>query len=267
MKKLNAPIKYFGGKGTMYNKIIQYFPKPEEYELYIEPFGGSYSIGLYLDPVPPMEIYNDLDKNVFSLYKVLSDPELFRLFKERCDLAIYSEDFRNEYRKQLKVEEDIVSRAFYFFYVNRTSHNGVGGFSSNLCIRRNMSKGVSDFLSSIDRLGDLHNRLSKVIVRNTDGIDLIKKYNSPKTLIYCDPPYEQSTRTEARYKVDMDRKDHEDFIDAVIQSKSKIVISGYHCDLYDKLIKNGFNMKTFEVKTISGTFKKKTKTETLYFNY
>ncbi len=64
----------------------------------------------------------------------------------------------------------MVERAFSFFYVNRTSHNGVGGFSKNTYIRRGMSKSVSDFLSAIDRLPELHDRLSKVIVTNKDDL-------------------------------------------------------------------------------------------------
>lgn len=265
-KKINPPIKYYGSKGGFYNKIIEYFPPMDEIHTYIEPFGGSYSVG-FKKPYVPVEIYNDLEQNVYSLYKVISDPELYPYFKQKCDLAIYSEDFRSEYKEKLKEEIDIIERAFYFYYVNRTSHNGIGGFSSNTHIRRNMSKSVSDFLSSIDRMDALHDRMSKIIVRNTDGTDLIRKYDSPNVLIYCDPPYEQSTRTGARYKVDMDRTQHEEFLDAVIESKSKILISGYHCNLYEKLLINGFKMENFEVKTIDGNFNKKTKIETIYYNY
>lgn len=265
-KKINPPIKYFGSKGGFYNKIIEFFPPMDEIHTYIEPFGGSYSVGFKKDIVP-VEIYNDLEQNVYCLYKVIGDPELYPQFKQKCDLAIYSEDFRTEYKEKLKEELDIVDRAFYFYYVNRTSHNGIGGFSSNTHIRRNMSKSVSDFLSAIDRMDALHDRLSKVIIRNTDGIGLLKKYNNPNTLIYCDPPYEQSTRSAARYKVDMNRDQHEEFIEAVIGSKSKILISGYHCDLYNKLLDNGFKMSSFEVNTIDGNFKKKVKVETLYYNY
>ena len=65
----------------------------------------------------------------------------------------------------------------------------------------------------------------------------------------------------------MDREGHIDFLDAVIESKAKILISGYHCDLYERLLENGFKMVNFEVKTISGNFKPKTKIETLYYNY
>jgi DNA adenine methylase len=265
---MNAPIKYFGGKGTMFNEIIKHFPNKDDFDTYIEPFGGSYSIGLKLQDVPKIEFYNDLDNNVYCLYKVLSDPILFQEFKEKLDLVPYSEFIRNEFKEYLKLDTlTTIQRAFYFFYVNRTSHNGVGGFSKNTYIRRNMSKSISDFLSSIDRLPELHNRLSNIIVTNTDGIELIKKHSEPRTLIYCDPPYEHSTRTSARYSVDMDRDGHLVFLDAVVESKSKILISGYDCELYDMLTENGFEKIQFEVKTISGNFKPKTKIETLWKNY
>lgn len=264
---MNSPIKYFGGKGTMFKNIIEQFPNKDEYDMYIEPFGGSYSIGLKKEP-SKMEIYNDLEKNVYSLYKVLSDPEMFRLFKEKCDLVLYNNDIRKEFKELLKNKElSILDRAFYFFYVNRTSHNGIGGFSINSYIRRNMSKSISDFLSCIDRLPELHNRLSNVIITNVDGNELIKKYDNERTLIYCDPPYEQSTRTSARYNVDMDEKEHINFLDIIIKSKSKILVSGYDCPLYDILEKNGFIKINFNVKTIGGNFKPKTKIETLWKNY
>jgi len=268
MERLRAPIKMFGGKGTMFNDIIKYLPPVNDYNTYIEPFSGSYSIGLKLETPPPIEIYNDLDKNVYSLYKVLSDPELFQQFKEKCDLVLYNEGLRKEFKDLLKTDNlSMVDRSFYFFYVNRTSHNGVGGFSKNTYIRRNMSKSISDFLSSIDRLPELHNRLSKVIVSNTDGIELIKKYNDPKVMIYCDPPYHWSTRTSTRYNVDMNDEDQEKFLDAVIESKAKILISGYDCEKYNRLTENGFEKIQFEVKTISGNFTPKTKIESLWRNY
>jgi len=265
---MNTPIKYFGGKGTMFNDIIKHFPNKDDYDTYIEPFGGSYSIGLKLEDVPKIEFYNDLDRNVYSLYKVIADPEMFVRFKSKCDIFPYCEDFRKEFKEYLKADNlKIEDRAFYFFYVNRTSHNGVGGFSKNTYIRRKMSKAVSDYLSSIDRRPELHNRLSNLIVTNTDGIELIKKHSDPRTLIYCDPPYEHSTRTSARYSVDMDREGHLVFLDAVVESKSKILISGYDCEPYNMLTENGFEKIQFEVKTITGNFEKKTKIETLWKNY
>lgn len=183
---MNAPIKYFGGKGQMFNKIIEHFPDSSTYDTYIEPFGGSFSIGLKKPNETPIEIYNDLEKNVYSLYKVLSDKELFEQFKIKCDLSYYIADLRNEYRDKLKSDDlSLLDRAFYFFYVNRTSHNGIGGLSVNTVVRRNMCKSVSDMLSCIDRLPELHQRLSKCIFLNQDGINLIEKYNKENVFIYC----------------------------------------------------------------------------------
>jgi DNA adenine methylase len=263
---MNAPIRYFGSKGGFYNKIIEQFPK-EPYDIYVEPYGGTYIVGLQ-KPEVPVEIYNDLEQNVYSLYKVIGDKKMFEEFKQKCDLSLYSEDLRNEYKSELKNELSLVDRAFYFFYVNRTSHNGIGGFSMNSSIRRKMSKATSDYLSCIDRLPELHQRLSKVMITNMDGVKLIEKYkDKPNCLIYADPPYHQSTRTGARYKQDMDDKQQEQFVESVLNSKAKILISGYDCELYDRLTENGFTKIQFEVKTIDGNFNPKTKTETLWKNY
>ncbi len=267
MKRIKPPSRSFGGKGTMFKEIEKYFPDKTTYDTYIEPFAGTFSMGLACSEAP-IEIFNDLDKNIYSLYKCLSDKDLFEQFKEKCDLTYYSEDLRKEFKVLLKDETlSVVDRAFYFFYVNRTSHNGIGGFSINTVVRRNMSKSVSDMLSAIDRLPELHQRLSKLIVLNTNGIELIDKYNRENVFIYADPPYEHSTRTSARYNVDMDRKMHEHFLKTVINSKAKILISGYDCPLYDVLCNNGFTKIQFEVNTIGGDRKPKTKIETLWRNY
>lgn len=122
-------------------------------------------------------------------------------------------------------------------------------------------------LSAIDRMDELHQRLSRIIVLNQDGIKLIDKYNTPNCFLYCDPPYEQSTRTSARYAVDMTGDKHDEFIESCIKSNAKILISGYDCEKYDKLLDNGFEKIQFKVNTISGQMKPKTKTETLWKNY
>lgn len=267
---MNASIRYFGGKGNMISKIIKHFPDKSTFNTYIEPFSGSYSIGLKYCEDIPNEIYNDLNNNVYSLYKVLQDKELYPKFKEKCDLAIYSENLRTEYKEQLKNNNElsIVDRAFMFFYVNRTSHNGIGGFSVNTVVRRNMSKSVSDMLSAINRMDELHQRLSKLIVMNTDAFKLIERYkNNENVLMYCDPPYHWNTRTSARYETDMTNEQHEEFINLILDSKAKILVSGYDCEPYNKLIDNGWTKIQFEVNTTDGNKKPKTKIETLWKNY
>lgn len=272
---MKSIIRYFGGKGTMAKHILNYFPTNGTYNTYIEPFGGSFSVALSNPNVVPNEIYNDLDKNVYSLFMVLTDKDMFKRFQKMCDCSIYSEEVRRVFLKELKEDnfdstpKGLVQRAFKFFYVNRTSRNGIGGFSVNLCVRRDMSKSCSDMLSAIEHLPQLHDRLSKVIVTNQDGIKLIKKYSqSEDTFIYADPPYHHSTRTETRYNVDMDDETQERFIDECINAKCKILISGYDCEAYKRLEENGFTKVEFTVHTMSGDRKtKKDKVECLWMNY
>lgn len=273
---MNPPIRYFGGKNGMASKILKYFPKEGSYDTYIEPFGGSFGVALHNPNIPPIEIYNDLDNNVYSLFKTLVDKEMFEEFQKLSDLIIYSEKVRKAFKQDLKEipfnEDDklsIVHRAFKFFYVNRTSRNGIGGFSINTCVRRSMSKSCSDLLSTIEGLPKLHDRLSKVIVTNQDGIKLINKYSQREdTFIYADPPYHQSTRTETRYNVDMNDDEQERFIDECVNAKCKILISGYDCEAYKRLEENGFIKIKFIVHTMSGNRKtKKDKVEYLWMNY
>lgn len=273
---MNSPIRYFGGKNGMASKILKYFPKEGSYNTYIEPFGGSFGVALHNTNIPPIEIYNDLDNNVYSLFRTLVDKEMFAEFQKLSDLIIYSEKVRKGFKQDLKEipfnEDDklsIVHRAFKFFYVNRTSRNGIGGFSINTCVRRSMSKSCSDLLSTIEGLPKLHDRLSKVIVTNQDGIKLINKYSQREDVfIYADPPYHQSTRTETRYNVDMNDDEQERFIDECVNAKCKILISGYDCDAYKRLEENGFIKIKFIVHTMSGNRKtKKDKVEYLWMNY
>ncbi len=269
MNNLNSPVRYYGGKGNGLRwQIYDYFPDKSQYNMYIEPFGGGANL-LFAKEAFGIEIYNDLEQNVYSLFKVISDKKLFPQFKEKCDLALYSADLREEYIEDLKIDGlDVVERAYKYFYVNRTSMNGNGGFGVAPCIRRNMSKSVSDFLSAIDALPELHNRLSKVIIENTDGIGLIEKYDKDDVFIYADPPYHHDTRTTARYKVDMNDESQDRLLKALLNTKkTKILLSGYDCSVYNKLVKKGWKQVDIIVKTTDTHHKPKEKIETLWMNY
>jgi hypothetical protein len=65
----------------------------------------------------------------------------------------------------------------------------------------------------------------------------------------------------------MDEENQIKFLNACIESQSKILISGYDCELYNILTEHNFAKIQFDVKTISGIFTPKTKIETLWKNY
>ena len=258
-------IGYFGGKGGALATEIKSFI-PDNYKYYVEPYGGSATI-LFCQQAE-IEIYNDIYDNVYSLFKVLSDKNLYEELKQKLDITPYSEKLNKEFKLELKRKDlSIIDRAYYYFYVNRTSVNSIGGFSINTVTRRNISKSTSDYLSAIDGLEEYNKRLSNVIVTNKDAIEIIKKYDREETFMYLDPPYVHSTRTSARYACDMTDEQHIELLNTVMNCKSKILISGYDNDLYKVLTDNGWNKHYYDIKTTDGKNRPKTKTEVLWFNY
>lgn len=238
---MKSPIKYYGGKSYMTNIIIDQFPK--DYEIYVEGFGGGASV-LFQKPQNGIEIYNDLEENVYSLFKVLSDKDMFIRLKERLDISFYSAQLREEYKELLKTDISLEDRAYYFFYVNRSSFNGVGGFSTACLVRRNMSQSVSSFMGMIDKLPEVHNRLSSVVIEHRDILDLINRYDLPNAFMYLDPPYVMSTRTSGqKYECDMTDEQHEALIERLLSCKCKWLVSGYDNPIYDKLTENSIRLE------------------------
>jgi len=262
-----SPIRYFGGKNGFSNKIIKHFPENYQTMTYVEPFCGS-SAMLFAKEKSPVEFINDIDQNIYSLFKVLIDPEIFQEFKKLCDLSLYHEDINREYSDDLKKEIPILERAYKFFYVNRTSYNGVGGFSGSNVIRRKMSKSVSDYLSSIDGLYEIHDRLSSVVINHVDALELIQKWDKENIFMYLDSPYANETRSSGRYKHDFTDEMQNRYLDILINIKNaKLLISGYNCERYSILEKNGFKRVDMEIKTQNTNREGKSKIESLWMNY
>ena len=88
---LNSPVEYYGGKSYMTDVIIEHFPS--SYDLYVEGFGGGASV-LLNKPVTPLEIYNDLEQNIYSLFKVISDEENYEFDPETDFITEYENKFR-----------------------------------------------------------------------------------------------------------------------------------------------------------------------------
>jgi DNA adenine methylase len=265
---IKPPIRAFGGKSNMLKTLMSHFPEQSDYNIFIDAFGFSGAVLLAEERPGKIEIYNDIYENVYALYKCLQDKNMFQELKEKCDLAIYSSQFRKEYKEKLKEKDmPIVDRAFMYWYVNRSSHGGMGGLSVNCVIRRKMAKSTSDFLSCIDRLPQIHSRLSTVIIENRDALELINKYNTPNTFIYLDPPYAWETRTSVRYVHDFTPEQQKKLIDILLTAKFKFLLSGYANQEYKRLEDNGIKRIDFQVNTVSGNGLPKVKTESLYKNY
>lgn len=75
-----------------------------------------------------------------------------------------------------------------------------------------------------------------VQIENMPAIELIKRFNYEKVLIYCDPPYMLATRNGKQYRCEMDDKAHEELLKILLQHKGPVLISGYDSELYRDML-------------------------------
>ena len=64
---MNSFISWIGGKKLLRRQIIEQFP--EEYDRYIEVFGGAGWVLFAEDRAGKMEVYNDVNGNLVNLFR------------------------------------------------------------------------------------------------------------------------------------------------------------------------------------------------------
>ncbi len=261
---LRPPVKWHGGKFYLCQRIIEHFPP---HHTYLEPFGGAASV-LLNKPRSVVEVYNDLDERITRLFRVLRDhgAELQR----RLTLTPYSEV---EFEEAEQAAGDEIEQARKDFVRWRLSLGGRGdSFSFTLHrVRRGMADVVSGYLSMIDEeLPRIVERLRTVEILRRPALDVIRTWDNPQTLIYCDPPYLHSTRHESSrsvYGCEMSAEDHRELAGVLSRCRGKVVLSGYPSDLYDELYR-GWRTVEFDMPNhAAGGRSKARKQETLWMSW
>ena len=181
----------FGWYGGKYSHLDWLLPLLPECHHYCEPFGGSAAVLLNRNPAP-VETYNDIDGEVSNFFKVLRDSKDELI--EQIGLTPFS---REEFYVALNGSGEAISdleRARRFFVRARQARTGLAqtatlGRWANCknTSRAGMSGVVSRWLGSLKGLPEIAERLLRVQIENRPAIEVIKLYDSPKTLFYCDP--------------------------------------------------------------------------------
>ncbi|MCL8207075.1 MAG: DNA adenine methylase [Actinomycetia bacterium] len=230
----------FGWYGGKYSHLDWLLPLLPATHAYCEPFGGSAAV-LLNRPPSPVETYNDLDGEVVNFFRVLRDAP------EALIAAIALTPFaREELVRAVRDDPgtlDPVERARRFYVRARQTRTGLAQTASEgrwaTCrrtSRRGMGGAVSRWLASPDTLADIAARLIRVQIEHRPAIDVIRRYDSPDTLFYCDPPYPHAVRGDRKaYRYEMSDADHEELAAVLHAVRGKVAVSGYRCDLMDRL--------------------------------
>ena len=130
-----------------------------------------------------------------------------------------------------------------------------------------MSGVVSRYLGGVDMLPYIGNRLVRVQIENRPAVDVVRLYDSKRTLFYCDPPYIHDTRGDSKaYGDEMTDAQHGALAESLNAATGMVALSNYDCPLMDKLYPSKRWRKLVgPIKTIHST--KDTRQEVLWVNY
>lgn len=234
-----APLGWRGGKSKTAKWIASHFP--ERRTCYVEPFCGACHV-LFAKTVLPKEseVINDKDGDLINLFRVFRyHPDY--LWQEMHHLLHSREEF---YRAREWLGATDIQRAASFLMLVR---NCFGGNmrktpSFGYSITHNYTNGIP-LLKIKNTIAAFRERLDKAIIENLDFADVIRRYDSPDTLFYCDPPYIDTGQYHLPFSMD----DHQRLVDCLSQIKGMALISLNDCpkarELYD-----GWQSKSIELR-------------------
>jgi DNA adenine methylase len=228
---------YYGGKFSHLDFLLPLLPTT--FTHFCEPFGGSAAI-LINRPPAPAETYNDLDSEVVNFFECLRDhaDDIIRAIS----LTPFS---REELMKACTSELGLtkIERARRFFTRARQTRTGLAQTSSEgrwahcvLTSRAGMAGAVSRWLGSVEGLPQIVQRLQRVQIENAPATEVVRRYDSPETLFYCDPPYPHEARGDSKaYGFEMTDGEHEELAECLHSAKGAVAVSGYRCQLMERL--------------------------------
>lgn len=170
-------LKWPGGKRHLAKRLIDLFP---EHKCYCEVFAGGLAL-LLAKPPSKVEIINDLNQNLVTLYRVALFHSQALLYELTWHLS--ARDNIKDYMAQPGLTD--LQRAARFLVRNHTSFAGSGtsfGVAKTKPVKLDL-----DFLQ--ERLRDLRSRLNGVTIENLPYERCLANYDSPDTLFFLDPPY------------------------------------------------------------------------------
>ncbi|AJK87666.1 MULTISPECIES: DNA adenine methylase [Lysinibacillus] len=251
-------LNYPGSKWTMANWIIDHMPA---HEVYLEPFFGSGAV-FFNKQKKVVETINDIDCRLINMFTQMRDnpTELARL----THYTLYS---RKEYELSQEKASNPLEDARRMLV---RCWMAIGGkTNSNVGWRRNVSENgpynTYEWHDLQNRIFDAAARLKDVQIECKDAVQLINEYNRPNVLIYADPPYVHSSRVSKHYENEYSDTNHIQLLQVLKEHQGPVLLSGYDSDLYKDILQ-GWNHKTFEIKTGFTGDKRKTAVEVLWIN-
>ena len=235
-------ISYIGGKSRIGKWIVPFYPK--DMETYVEGFSGMFwcFFNMDLTHYPKLKniVYNDFNPLNANLFKCVRNHK--ELLKE-CDKLVVQEkgviptnpickqNFEN-FQKEIFANDFVIGdepnyevAAKYVYVLTQVFSGSKPETSKFIDLKGNYHSKFTSFKNKLQNSN--YQKLFESIthVENMDFEDLLKKYDSPTTYFYMDPPY---WKTENYYSNhDFDVNDHLRLADKLKSIKGKFSLSYY----------------------------------------
>lgn len=239
MRKKKKTFVYCGGKIKHLDFLLPLIPYNIKH--FVEVYGGSGVVCMNVDQCK-LRTYNDLDDEVVNFFQCLRNKpdELMPLLR----LTPYARtEFFNSYKKEENISDTERARRF-FVRVSQTRNSIVHMLRKKVWSQWGIvnkydgSPGMR-IINMVDGLAHIVEVLRTIQIENRDALDLIKKLDNKDTFFYCDPPYVKEIRGKKRiYQHEMTDEEHERMAEVLMNVKGKVMLSGYRCQLYDRLFKD-----------------------------
>jgi len=234
-------LSYIGGKSKIGKWIVPFIPK--DIETYVEPFSGMYWVyfNMELKQYPNLKkiVYNDFNPLNYNLFNCVKNPtELLKAINSIECQQFGVEDTPPHLKEQfVKFQTEIFNEGFkvndcdyetaakYVYIITQVFSGSKPETSSYIDLK---GKYKSKYLTFRDKLSKpewVDHFIKITEVENMDVEDVIKKYDSPTSYFYTDPPY---WKTENYYSNhDFDRNDHERLANSLKNTQGKFSLSYY----------------------------------------
>ena len=166
---------YAGGQMNLLPLLNKLIPA---HATYVEVFAGGATLFWNKQP-SETEILNDIDSRLVNMLDMVRDDHVE--FARQLALLPNSREIYNKFKVNIVTEKDKMKRAVMYYYMLLNTWSGKSAGGTFVSKKRNTSK--------IDGLEWFSRRLRHVCIENIDCVKLIKKYDSPNTFYFLDPPY------------------------------------------------------------------------------
>lgn len=245
---LRFALPHPSGKTRIAKKIVVKIP---EHATYVESFCGAAGV-FFAKKKESKEALNDLDPDIYFAMKFIQS------ISDESIKKTESMDWVSTRTKWMQFRDSAGSKnpeeKFYrLVYVQKYSYGKKGpkgGYDPN-------SEGQD---RPPKNLRELKERLQGVEISNVDYKEVIKKYDSPNTFFYFDPPYPDLPVTDQLWKNGIDEDEFEKCLGAI---KGKWMLSYMPTKRFKDYQRHAISLPAMMLKGQSGVMR----TETLISNY